>query len=74
MVCGNLWMMWRASHVNDITPASLALLNLIRPVPDLLILGTGSSRTLPPRETLQMLHDLGIGLESLPTVRVPLFC
>lgn len=55
--------------MEEVTPESLALLHLIKPVPDLLIYGSGSKRGLPPTGTQLALQSLSIGLEALPTVR-----
>jgi uncharacterized protein len=66
---GSVWMMWRVTTPQDVTPDSLALLNVTKPVPDLLVFGSGAIRQQPPAATLQMLRTHNIGLEALPTVR-----
>lgn len=66
---GSLWMMWRARTPADVTPESLAYLRAVKPVPDLLIFGSGAAPDMPPRETLRLLRELHIGFEALRTVR-----
>lgn len=68
----NVWFMWRVASPQDVTPNSLAFLRLLRPVPDLLVLGTGARAERPSRETLTMLKSLGIAIETLTTVRAML--
>ena len=71
---GQIWMMWKVAKLQDVTPESLALLQLIKPVPDLLVFGSGSTQQRPPKEALLALRDLNIGLEALPTVRFAEIC
>ena len=66
---GGLWLMWRVSKLSDVTPDSLSLLHVLKPVPDLLVFGSGADRDRPPPATLAMLQELNVGIESLPTVR-----
>lgn len=67
---GGVWTMWRVQSLQEVTPESLALLQLIKPVPDLLVFGSGKSSQRPPESALMMLRNLNIGLEALPTVRL----
>ena len=71
---GQIWMMWKVAKLQDVTPESLALLQLIKPVPDLLVFGSGSTQQRPPKEALLALRELNIGLEALPTVRFEEIC
>ena len=66
---GPLWMMWQPTSLEQVKPEQLALLHLVKPVPDLFVFGSGRNRQLPPRETQRALEELQIGLEVLPTVR-----
>ena len=66
---GSVWMLWAAQSPASVSPESLALLRLIKPVPDLLVFGSGAAPARPPKATLQMLRSLGVALEALPTVR-----
>jgi NADH dehydrogenase [ubiquinone] 1 alpha subcomplex assembly factor 3 len=68
MAYGSIWMMWKVRNMEEVTPESLALFHLIKPVPDLLIFGSGSKHGLPPTGTQQALQSQSIGLEALPTV------
>lgn len=63
-----LWMMWKAKRMEDVTPESLALLKILKPSPDLVIFGSGDLVEPPPRETVQALKHLGVGIEVLTTV------
>ena len=69
MAYKNVWMMWNVKNIADVTPESLAFVRLLRPVPDLVIFGSGATAALAPRETLKMLKTEGIHIESLNTVR-----
>ena len=64
----NVWLLWAVQSAGEVTPDSLALLQLIRPVPDLLVFGSGAHAGRPAKEALQMLRSAGIALEALPTV------
>ena len=54
--------------MEDMAPDSLAFVQLLRPVPDLVVIGTGASAKPVPRESLQALRQMGISMESLTTV------
>jgi hypothetical protein len=60
--------MWDVKSFDDITPDSLALLDLVEPPPEVVIVGCGSRiRQLPPTLT-QHLRARGIAVEALDTV------
>lgn len=62
------WLMWDVKGFEDITPETLALLDLIDPAPEVVIVGCGSRiRQLPPPVT-QHLKARGIAVEALDTV------
>eukprot|EP00892_Ulva_mutabilis_P001594 jgi/Ulvmu1/11435/UM076_0009.1 len=63
----NLWMMWKAPDASSVEPKHLAFAELIKPAPDLIIFGSGLTRVMPPRATLEWLRDLGTSIEILPT-------
>ena len=54
--------------MEDLTPESLCLLRLFRPLPDLLVLGCGP-RILPlPPDVASMLKELHIRIECIDSV------
>lgn len=62
------WLLWDVKGFEDITPDSLAILELIDPAPEVVIVGCGSRiRPLPPTLT-QHLRARGIAVEALDTV------
>jgi uncharacterized protein len=64
------WLLWDVKGFNDITPDSLAILELIEPAPEVVIVGCGSRiRPLPPT-LIQHLRARGIAVEALDTVSV----
>lgn len=69
MAHGPFWMIWKAPSVQDLTREHFALLELIRPAPELLVLGCGLTHQIPPVETMRWLRSIGVGVEVLPTVR-----
>jgi uncharacterized protein len=62
-------MLWHVKAIHEVSPGSMAFLKVIKPVPDLLLVGCGASSHPLPDPTMAMLRDLNIGLELLPTVR-----
>jgi NADH dehydrogenase [ubiquinone] 1 alpha subcomplex assembly factor 3 len=49
MVCHDMYMMWKPRTMSEITPESLVFLELIKPSPQVLVLGCGPEVTpIPP--------------------------
>lgn len=62
------WLLWDVKLFEDITPHSLALLDLLDPPPEVVVVGCGNAiRMLPPALT-QHLRARGIAVEALDTV------
>lgn len=62
------WLLWDVKGFSDITPDSLALLDLIDPPPEVVIIGCGSRiRQLPPG-LQKHLQARGLAVEALDTV------
>jgi NADH dehydrogenase [ubiquinone] 1 alpha subcomplex assembly factor 3 len=69
IVClGDLWLTWSARSLTDITLESLALLELTKPPPDLLVLGCGARIVPPPVALMAALRRRGVAIEALDTV------
>lgn len=67
MLAGDVFTLWRVRRMDDITLDSLALLRLLKPVPDLLVLGCGRRvRRLPP-DLARQLHLMGVRVDALDT-------
>lgn len=61
------WLLWDVKGFEDITPDSLALLDLLDPPPEVVVVGCGSRiRVLSPALT-QHLRARGISVEALDT-------
>lgn len=61
------WLLWDVKGYDDITPASLALLDLVDPPPEVVVIGCGS-KIRPLHPLLQKhLHARGIAVEALDT-------
>ena len=52
----------------EVTIESLRLLDLVKPLPELLVLGCGSSIRKVPNELMQALKERDISIEALDTV------
>lgn len=65
---GSLWMMWKADSAAAITREHLSILELIRPAPELLVVGCGEHHETLPKETMKWLRSTGTSVEVLPTV------
>lgn len=67
---GSFWMIWKAENAATITSKHLAILDLIRPAPELLVVGCGHYHELLSKDTMDWLRSTGTSVEVLPTVRV----
>ncbi|EIE21692.1 DUF498-domain-containing protein [Coccomyxa subellipsoidea C-169] len=64
---GNLCTVWNVKKREDITLDSVALLDLITPPPDLLIIGCGRSSMRLPKAFTDGLSSKGISVEAIDT-------
>ena len=69
IICfGDIWLSWSPSTMLEVTIESLRLLDLVKPLPELLVLGCGSSIRKVPNELMQALKERDISIEALDTV------
>lgn len=61
----DLYLMWRPRTIAEVTPASLAFLRVIKPVPEVLVLGCGMRSKPVPKEIHDFLAKMEIKLEVL---------
>ena len=59
---------WSPTRVSEITPETLAALEILDPTPDLLIVGTGRTVATLNEETLNYLKELGVSVDASDTV------
>ncbi|CAI5520452.1 unnamed protein product [Closterium sp. Naga37s-1] len=64
---GDVALCWSPSCLADVTPDSLALFQLIRPQPELLLLGTGQRMQAVPGQLREFVRACGMKLEVLST-------
>jgi uncharacterized protein len=69
----DIWLLWKAASITDITPSSLAFVDVVKPAPDVVILGTGARMQKPSPAVSEYLKARGVALEVLDTVRTPDF-
>ncbi|PIA32679.1 hypothetical protein AQUCO_04400105v1 [Aquilegia coerulea] len=62
---GNLLMSWTPKILSEITPESLSVFKLIRPVPEILILGSGRYVDRVNPEVRRFVRSTGMKLEEL---------
>ncbi|PNH10896.1 NADH dehydrogenase [ubiquinone] 1 alpha subcomplex assembly factor 3 [Tetrabaena socialis] len=60
-----MYMMWRPRRIAEVTPDSLIFLELIKPAPEVLVLGTGSTVQVLPPPVGDYLQRLGVRVEVL---------
>lgn len=63
----DLWFQWNPKRYQDIDMDSLALLDIVLPVPELLVLGCGNTIQSVPDELLQSLRERYVSIEALDT-------
>ena len=64
---GDLWFSWKVEGLEDVTEESLSLVDVVRPVPDLLVLGCGDQIRPVPRELMDALRRRYMSVEALDT-------
>ena len=67
LCCGDLWLQWRPTHMADITIDTLALLDLVKPAPDILVLGCGARIHRVPPELARALEERNVAVEAQDT-------
>lgn len=64
------WLLWNVKSFTDINSETLAILDLIDPAPEVLVVGCGAAIKTLPAHLQQFLKDRGIATEVLDTVSV----
>lgn len=68
IVCmGDVWFSWKVDRPEDVTEESLSLVDVVRPVPDLLVLGCGDQIRQVPGELMDALRKKYMSVEALDT-------
>ncbi|KAL9429830.1 hypothetical protein AB3S75_025259 [Citrus x aurantiifolia] len=62
---GNLLMSWTPKKFSEITPNSLSIFQLVRPIPEILILGCGRYIEPVDPELRQFIRSTGMKLEAI---------
>ncbi len=59
---------WSPRRARDITPETLAALEIVDPTPDLLIVGTGRAMCPLREDTLRYLKEIGVAVDACDTI------
>jgi uncharacterized protein len=62
------WLMWDVAAFSHITPESLAILDLMAPPPEFLVVGSGAAMQRLPEQLHQQLARRGVAVEVQDTV------
>ncbi|EFJ50925.1 hypothetical protein VOLCADRAFT_47653, partial [Volvox carteri f. nagariensis] len=65
IVSHDLYLMWRPRRLSEVTPDSLGILELLKPAPEVLVLGTGAQAEPLPPALRDYLGRIGVRLELL---------
>ncbi|KXZ43340.1 hypothetical protein GPECTOR_94g662 [Gonium pectorale] len=65
LVSRDLYMMWRPRRISEVTPESLVFLELLKPAPEVLVLGTGATPQPLPPDLHAYLQRIGVRVELL---------
>ncbi|XP_021680263.2 uncharacterized protein LOC110664743 [Hevea brasiliensis] len=65
---GNLLLSWSPKHLSQITPESLSIFRILRPIPEILILGCGRQIQQVDPELRCFIRSTGMKLESIDSV------
>lgn len=65
LCAGDLYMMWRPRTMQEVTPESLVLLEVIKPAPEVLVLGCGLEAAPLPPAVRDYLRSLNVAVEVL---------
>ncbi|CAK9328544.1 unnamed protein product [Citrullus colocynthis] len=64
---GNLLMSWSPKKFSEITPESLSIFQIVRPIPEILLLGCGRYTEPVNPELRQFIRSTGMKLEAVDT-------
>lgn len=64
-----MWSLWRPRRLADVTPESLAALEVLTPAPEVLVVGCGRAPGMLPPATMSFLRSRGIAVELVDSVR-----
>jgi uncharacterized protein len=67
----DLWLLWDARDLSSVNMQSLAVLDLMAPPPEVLVVGCGARMRRLPDAFIEELRRRGIAVEVLDTVRGP---
>ncbi|XP_012083776.1 NADH dehydrogenase [ubiquinone] 1 alpha subcomplex assembly factor 3 isoform X2 [Jatropha curcas] len=62
---GNLLLSWSPKHLSHITPQSLSIFQIVRPIPEILILGCGRQIQQINPEVRHFIRSTGMKLEAI---------
>ncbi|XP_059427848.1 uncharacterized protein LOC132161686 [Corylus avellana] len=62
---GNMLMSWAPKKFQEVTPDSLSIFQIVRPIPEILILGCGRNIELVDPELRRFIRSTGMKLEAL---------
>lgn len=60
-------LMWKVNSLEDVKPETLAALRLVRPRPELLLLGCGGRAANPPEGVRESLRKQGCVVDAMDT-------
>lgn len=64
------WLLWDVQSFSDINPKNLAILDLLDPPPEVLVVGCGAAMQPLPQQLQEFLRARNIAVEMLDTVSV----
>jgi len=64
---GDLWLRWKPRIFSEITIESLVLVDIVKPVPDILVIGCGEGMRQVDPGLMRCLEDRFLGVEALDT-------
>lgn len=64
----DLWLQWRVDKLENVTPESLALVQLLKPLPELVVFGVGPELRRLPETLVDWLRQQELQIEVLATV------
>lgn len=67
LCCSDLWALWRVKGVAGITPDSLAIVDLVDPKPEIVVIGCGSTMGPLSNAVQDFLNARGIAYEAQDT-------
>lgn len=68
IVCvGDVWLRWSPRTWSEVTMESLAILDAVLPIPDIVVLGSGKSIQQVPRDLMDALRKRFVAVEAVDT-------